>query len=116
MLVLRGLPFSATSADVAYLVQKAGATANLAASPRAIALLQDASGRPSGFCAVRLSCAAVLQEVQRKLHMQRLGTRYIEALLPGRCERWVSTAVANIIRGDSKADSNETSGRQRRLR
>eukprot|EP00927_Polykrikos_kofoidii_P079208 TRINITY_DN75996_c0_g1_i1.p1 TRINITY_DN75996_c0_g1~~TRINITY_DN75996_c0_g1_i1.p1 ORF type:complete len:303 (-),score=34.92 TRINITY_DN75996_c0_g1_i1:197-1105(-) len=93
LLILRGLPFMATEADVASFVEKAGVSRSLAKN-QPISLLDDAIGRPSGFCVLQLAVASELQEVQRKLHMQRLGSRYIEALLPGRHEKWVASAVA----------------------
>jgi len=94
LLVLRGLPFMASEADVAAFVEKTGSTRTLSVAGRQISLLDDALGRPSGFCVLNLASSAELQEVQRKLHMQRLGSRYIEALLPSKCEKWVASAVA----------------------
>jgi hypothetical protein len=87
-LVLRGLPFTAKEADVAALVAKVGAHFD------AVHILQDTLGRPSGFCVLKIGDPWDLQRVQKKLHMQRLGGRYVEALLPERCERWVASAIA----------------------
>jgi len=78
-IILRGLPFNVTEADVLDFVEDAGASKSLAPS-QPIFLLQNAQGRPSGFAEVQLNKNAHFWEVQKLLHMQRLGNRYIEAL------------------------------------
>lgn len=93
LLVLRGLPFTATEADIAAFVERAGVAHSLA-SERPISLLDDALGRPSGFAVLQLTGVADFHEVHRKLHMQHLGSRYVEALLPSQHEKWVTSAVA----------------------
>jgi hypothetical protein len=82
-LILRGLPFNVTEAEVAAFVEQNGAMNDL--SPvRPITLLDNAQGRPSGFAELHLNKNATFYEVHEKLHMGRLGSRYIEALPRGR--------------------------------
>jgi len=80
-LVLRGLPFNVSEDDVAAFIDHAGALQDLAPG-KPIVLLNNAQGRPSGFAEVNLNRAADFWQVRQKLHMQRLGGRYIEALPP----------------------------------
>lgn len=80
-LMLRGLPFSATEEDVSEFIEQMGASDALAPG-HAVSLLINSQGRPSGFAEVQLAKASMFWEVQEKLHMQRLGGRYIEALAP----------------------------------
>jgi hypothetical protein len=100
MLVLRGLPFSAKETEVTALVAKVGVSTSLSKCGigqrrPSIRIIEDSMGRPSGFCVLEIAEPSQLHEVRRKLHMQRLGGRYIEALLPESCERWVASAIAN---------------------
>lgn len=78
-LVLRGLPFCATEADVLALIKQAGAAEALA-QDKPVRLLMNPSGRASGFAEVHLSSQADSCKVAEKLHMQRLGSRYLEVL------------------------------------
>lgn len=80
-LVLRGLPFNVTEADVMAFIEQAGCAKALARND-SITLLTNQQGRPSGFAELQLNRASDFWEVQEKLHMQRLGTRYVEALPP----------------------------------
>mmetsp|Transcript_24987 Transcript_24987/g.63359 ORF Transcript_24987/g.63359 Transcript_24987/m.63359 type:complete len:302 (-) Transcript_24987:344-1249(-) len=79
--ILRGLPFTATVADVMDLITQAGC-AHALARHDPITLLSNGKGRPSGFAEVQLNHPNDFWEVKEKLHMQRLGNRYVEALPP----------------------------------
>lgn len=81
-LMLRGLPYTATEADLFSFLEEAGVADCLAEGPGAISLLSNPRGKPSGFAELRLSQHTNFWEVQEKLHMRRLGGRYIEALPP----------------------------------
>jgi len=81
-LVLRGLPFSVTEADIATFLEESGVPSSAIAGPRAITLLANQQGRPSGFAEIQLNRGTNYWEVQAKVHMQSLGGRYIEALPP----------------------------------
>merc|ERR1719401_713366 len=80
MMILRGLPFNVTEADVKTFIEEAGASKMLALVERPISLLSNPQGRPSGFAEVQLDKCANYWEVHEKLNMQRLGGRYIEVL------------------------------------
>eukprot|EP00747_Dinoflagellata_sp_TGD_P197371 gnl/TRDRNA2_/TRDRNA2_68633_c0_seq1.p1 gnl/TRDRNA2_/TRDRNA2_68633_c0~~gnl/TRDRNA2_/TRDRNA2_68633_c0_seq1.p1 ORF type:complete len:323 (-),score=40.04 gnl/TRDRNA2_/TRDRNA2_68633_c0_seq1:137-988(-) len=82
-LVLRGLPFSTSEDDVVSFFEAFG-VAHCLAPGRAVELLSDATGRPSGFANVHLNHAAEFDYVRERIHMQRLGTRFIEVLPPRR--------------------------------
>jgi hypothetical protein len=79
-LVLRGLPFTVTKEDIISFIQGAGAYQSLTEDP--VSLLSNRQGRPSGFAEVKLAHASDFWDVHEKLHMQRLGGRYIEVLPP----------------------------------
>lgn len=81
VLVLRGLPFNVIEADVAAFLEQAGVSDSLVGY-KPISLLSNASGKPSGFAEIQLKRDVNYWEVQEKLHMQRLGSRYIEVLPP----------------------------------
>jgi len=80
-IVLRGLPFNVTEADVMDFIVQAGCAKAIAKNDP-ITLLSNQQGRPSGFAEIQLNRPNEFWEVQEKLHMQRLGTRYVEALPP----------------------------------
>lgn len=81
-LVLRGLPFSATECDLACFLEHCGVLGNLAPG-RPIRLLLNPQGRLSGFAEVNMVGATEAVEARSAIHLQRLGTRYIEVLPPG---------------------------------
>jgi len=81
-IVLRGLPFTATEAQVLEFVKKSGVRSKDLLSSECVSLLANAEGRPSGFAEIRLSKSAKFADVYRRLHMKYLGDRYIEALPP----------------------------------
>jgi len=83
-LVLRGLPFTSTMEEVTAFIDSVGVTKSLRPEEPRIVLLEDAHGRPSGFAEVHLSCSSEFWDCREKLHMQRLGGRYIEVLQPPR--------------------------------
>lgn len=80
-LVLRGLPFDATEADVIGFIQQYGLAGSLA-PVQPVQLVTNPQGKPSGFAQVQLNKQANYIEMQERLHMQRLGDRYIEVLPP----------------------------------
>jgi hypothetical protein len=95
-LMLRGLPFSATEEDVVEFIEQMGASDTLAPG-HSVSLLINSQGRPSGFAEVQLAKASMFWEVQEKLHMQRLGGRYIEALAPQKTPgKWSGSAGGNF--------------------
>jgi len=104
-IVLRGLPFNVTEADVLDFVEDAGAIKSLAPS-RPILLLQNKQGRPSGFAEVHLNKHANFREVQEMLHMQQLGNRYVEALPPRHGGRF--GAAASARHGGTKNGNRDT--------
>jgi hypothetical protein len=93
-MVLRGLPFDATEADVVAFINQHGA-ADALAPLEPVSLAANPQGKPSGFAEVHLNSHANFLEVQGKLHNQRLGERYIEVLPPngrGKASPWKSPA------------------------
>jgi len=85
VVVLRGLPFNVTEADMAAFLEQAGVSSALA-SCKPVNLLTNASGKPSGYAEIQLKSEVHYWEVHEKLHMQRLGSRYIE-VFPQRANR-----------------------------
>jgi len=81
-IVLRGLPFTVTEAEVLDFVKKSGVRSKDLLSSKCVSLLANSEGRPSGFAEIRLSNSATFADVYRRLHMKYLGDRYIEALPP----------------------------------
>lgn len=81
-MTLRGLPFSLSEADLLHFIEEAGVSKYDLARDRPCSLLQNPQGRPSGFAEIQLASGADFWEVREKIHMQRLGGRYIEALAP----------------------------------
>jgi len=81
-MVLRGLPFSLTEADLLHFIEEAGVSKYELARDRPCTLMQNPQGRPSGFAEIWLASGADFWEIRQKIHMQRLGGRYIEALPP----------------------------------
>lgn len=79
VVILRGLPFTATEEDVAAFIEEAGMSRFLAPF-QPITLLINPQGKPSGFAEIALVSTADFWELREKLHMQRLGGRYIEVL------------------------------------
>jgi len=79
-LVLRGLPFTVTEAEVYAFLEEMGAKDWIA--PNAVKLLTTQQGRPSGFAEIYLAKSAYYWEVQQKLHFQYFGNRYVEVLPP----------------------------------
>jgi hypothetical protein len=79
-LVLRGLPFTVTEAELTSFIEEAGAKDYLAPVAKPINLLSNTQGRPSGFAELHLAKSADFWEVRDKLHMQYFGNRYIEVL------------------------------------
>jgi len=79
--VLRGLPFDVTENQVVSFIEQF-APAGILASMQAVTLVTNPQGKPSGFAEVQLDKRASFDEVRDKLHMQRLGDRYIEVLPP----------------------------------
>lgn len=78
--VLRGLPFTITEAEVLAFVRNAGVRSEDLVD--GVVLLANAQGRPSGFAEIHLSKNADFWQIRQRLHMQTLGERYIEALPP----------------------------------
>lgn len=87
MVVLRGLPFGVTEADVKEFIEASGAGGVLASvgdcGQPPIRILKNAQGRPSGFAEVDLSPAEgeALRTIGA-LHMRQIGGRYVEVLPP----------------------------------
>jgi len=81
-IVLRGLPFTVTEAEVLDFAKKSGVRSKDLQPSKCVSLLANAEGRPSGFAEIRLSNSAAFADVFRRLHMKYLGDRYIEALPP----------------------------------
>lgn len=81
-LVLRGLPFNSTEAEVRSFVESCGVSSDDLSSDGGVVLLANAQGRPSGFAEVHLARAADFWQIQELLHKQNLGGRYVEALEP----------------------------------
>lgn len=81
-LVLRGLPFNVTGPEIFKFVGQAGVSRDDLAPEGGVVLLTNVQGRPSGFAEVHLAAGADFWDVRQKLHMQRLGGRYVEALPP----------------------------------
>lgn len=80
-LVLRGLPFNITEADIAAFIEQHGVSGDLAPG-RPISLMTTPQGKSSGFAEVQLNMHANYPEIEQKLHMQCIGERYIEVLPP----------------------------------
>jgi hypothetical protein len=100
-LVLRGLPFNATEADVMAFIEQAGCAYALARNDP-INLLSNQQGRPSGFAEIHLSRSTDFWEVQEKLHNRVIGTRYVEALPPRGKSGWgASPASRHATKRDS---------------
>lgn len=81
-LVLRGLPFNIAEADILSFIKLAGLSRDDLTRDSGILLLTNAQGRPSGFAEIHLNRAVDLREVHERLHMKRIGGRYIEVLAP----------------------------------
>lgn len=81
-LVLRGLPFNVSEPEILKFVVQAGVNRDDLAPAGGVVLVANFEGRPSGFAEVHLAPGADFWDVRQKLHMQRLGGRYIEALPP----------------------------------
>ena len=75
---LRGLPFSATIADIKRFL--GDHTANLVAREPAIRLLLNRDGKPSGFAHLQFTCLQAAQRCREQLHWQLMGDRYVEVL------------------------------------
>lgn len=81
-LVLRGLPFNSTEAEIRSFVENCGVHSDDLSADGGVVLLANAQGRPSGFAEVHLARAADFWQIQQLLHKQNLGGRYVEALEP----------------------------------
>lgn len=81
-LVLRGLPFHVSERELRQFLESSGVGQDLLAHDGAVTLLSNSQGRPSGFAEVTLAPGADFSSVKDRLHMRRLGGRYIEALPP----------------------------------
>lgn len=81
-LVLRGLPFNVSETEIWQFLESSGVGQDQLADDSAVVLLSNAQGRPSGFAEVYLARGADFWTVRDRLHMKRLGGRYIEALPP----------------------------------
>jgi hypothetical protein len=95
--VLRGLPFDVTEDDVVSFIEQLGA-ADAVSSIQPVSLVTNPQGKPSGFAEVNLSKTSSFHEIQEKLHMQRLGGRYVEVLPPfgkGKPSPWKTAAYRN---------------------
>lgn len=82
VLVLRGLPFNTTEAEIAAFLKKSGVKQESLIPDRKIVLLANVQGRASGFAEIHLAPGADFNDIRNRLHMQHLGGRYIEALPP----------------------------------
>jgi len=75
---LRGLPYRATTEDVhAFL----GEFASKLADDRAVHLVLNRDGRPSGFARVQFSSPEVARQCQEELHLRSMDDRYVEVFL-----------------------------------
>lgn len=85
-LVLRGLPFNVTEAEVYDFIEEVGAKRYLAHIDNPVNLLTNAQGKPSGFAEVHVGRTSDMAEVRGKIHNKYFGNRYIE-VLPYRSEK-----------------------------
>jgi len=79
--ILRGLPFNATECEIKAFIKRQGVSQKDVAKD-GVALLANTQGRPSGFAEITLAPGADFWAVRELLHMQRIGSRYIEVLPP----------------------------------
>jgi len=86
-LLLRGLPFSVDELQLANFIDQMCGPGCLSPDPTPISLLRNQQNRPSGFADVYLSADTDPHYVREKIHLQRLGGRYIEVLSSGGAPR-----------------------------
>ena len=75
---LRGLPFTATVADIRGFL--GDHTANLVTTEPAIRCLLKRDGKPSGFARLQFTCSQAAKKCREQLHCQFMGDRYVEVL------------------------------------
>lgn len=92
LLILRGLPFAVTEAEVMNYIERAGVREYLV--PHSLILLSNKQGRPSGFAEVQLLSAADFCQVRKQLHYGRIGGRYIEAMPPRQTKPYSGSSPA----------------------
>jgi hypothetical protein len=79
-LVLRGLPFSTTTAEVYNFIVECGCKQWIAQTAKPISLVENVAGRPSGYAEITLAKHADFAEVRAKIHLQYFGQRYVEVM------------------------------------
>jgi len=75
---LRGLPFTATEQDVLALFAKHELIECIADVPKPVTMVSKSTGKPSGQAVVQLVSPTDVGLVQRTIHGQYMGNRYVE--------------------------------------
>merc|ERR1719469_347298 len=79
-MILRGVPFTATEGELIDFILACGVCREELATEKAVTVLPNKDGRPSGCVEIHLASKADFDSVRSRVHMQQLGSRYIEAL------------------------------------